>query len=485
MEIQNYVAGKWCDAISKKKLTRTNPANSDEVVGHYPASQAEDIKKAIENAHAAFIQWRKVPAPQRASFVGKAINILRDNAQKIAHDLTLEQGKPLKESIAEVNRGLEEMEFFAGEARRIEGRWIPSARKGVVCYTTREPIGVICAVVPWNYPFIPAIRKITPALIFGNTVVLKPASLTPFTSAHITRAFADAGLPEGVLNLVIGSGSSIGREMVENPLVRGITFTGSTEIGNGIMQGASKHGAKLQLEMGGKNPAVVTETADLKIAAAQIVARAMSCTGQLCISISRVIVQESIYEKFCELLRQKIAEIVVGPGMAQETAMGPLVSSEHLQNVLSYVQKGVDEGAKLAIGGKRLGGTKYDKGHFIEPTMFVDVQPNHTIAQEEIFGPVLSVIKYKDFGQALEITNSVKYGLAACIYTNKVNEAMSFVAEAQAGMVQVNLPTYADAHAPFGGLKASGSGAHEVGYSCVDFCTDQKTVYIQSDPTNL
>lgn len=479
MQIRNYIDGEWCDAISGKIEERKNPASYEETVGCFPASDGADAKRAIEAAHQAFRNWRQTPAPKRALILQKTIQIIRANSESIARDLTLEQGKPLREARAEVNRGLEEMEFFVGEACRIEGRHIPSAREGVVCYTTREPIGVVIAIVPWNYPFIPAIRKIAPAIVFGNTVVLKPASLTPFTSANIIRCFAEAGLSLGVLNLVVGSGSSLGKELIENPLVKGITFTGSVEVGSKIAQGAATHNAKVQLEMGGKNPAVVCESADLPKAAAEIVARAMSCAGQLCVSISRVIVQKTISEKLCDLIKAEIDKIVVGSGLEEETTMGPLVSEEHLQNVLAYVEKGVEEGAKLATGGKRLTGPKYDRGNFMSPTLFTDVKPESTIAQEEIFGPVLSVINFKDFDEAMEIANSVRYGLAACIYTNRLDEALAFLDQAQVGMVQVNLPTYCDAHVPFGGVKASGQGAFSVGYSCIDFFTNQKAVYIQ------
>lgn len=480
LEAKNYINGEWCDAVSGKTQERTNPANKNEVIGRFPASDGVDARKAIDAAQAAFSAWRQVPAPKRALVLQKAIEIIRANVDAIARDLSLEQGKPLREATGEVNRGLEEMEFFVGEGCRVEGRHIPSAREGAVCYTTRAPMGVISGITPWNYPFVPAIRKIAPAVVFGDTMVLKPASLTPFTSAHIVRSFAEAGLPAGVLNMVIGSGSSVGRELVENPLVRGISLTGSVEVGRKIAQGAALHNAKLQLEMGGKNPAVVFPSADLPRAAAEIAARSMTCAGQICVSISRAIVHKSIEKELCDMIEARLRQVVVGPGLDPETTMGPLVSEEQLESVLGYVKKGVDEGANLVVGGERLTGPKYDNGNFMSPTMFTNVDPNSTIGQEEIFGPVLSVTTFSDFDEAMEIANSVRYGLAACAYTSQIDEALAFLDQAQAGMVQVNLPTYVDAFAPFGGVKDSGYGPFSVSYSCVEFFTDQKTVYIKA-----
>jgi aldehyde dehydrogenase (NAD+) len=418
-------------------------------------------------------------APHRARILEKACHIMEKNLEEFARDLTLEQGKPLKEARGEIVRGLEEAYYVVGEGTRIEGRRIPSSRLGTVCYTTREPLGVVSAIIPWNYPFIAAIRKVAPALVFGNTVVLKPAGVAPFSCANIVRCFAEAGLPGGVLNLIIGPGSSVGAELAENVQVKGISFTGSTTVGRSIAKAAAEHNAKLQLEMGGKNPAIVFEGTDLRKAASEITAGALACAGQRCTSISRVLVQKTIANELCALLKAEMEKIVVGDGFGEKTSMGPLVSEEQLQTVLGYVQKALDEKATLVSGGRRLTGPKFDKGAFMEPTLFTDVKPESTLALEEVFGPVLAVTEFQDFDEALEIANSVAYGLAACAYTPRVDQALAFVDRIEAGMTQVNMPTYCDAHSPFGGVKDSGQGAFSIGYSNVEFFTNLKAVYIQ------
>ncbi|OFX15921.1 MAG: hypothetical protein A2Z18_00110 [Armatimonadetes bacterium RBG_16_58_9] len=478
LKIKNYINGEWCGSESGKTSVRTNPANYEQTVGQHPASDGADAKKAVDAAQAAFAQWKEVPGPKRAQLLQKAVENIKARVEDIAKGLTLEQGKPLAEARAEANRGIEEMEYWVGEGCRMEGRHLPTAKEGAICYTVREPIGVVAAITPWNYPMIPSIRKVCPAVVYGNTVVLKPASLTPFTSAAVVQCFHDAGFPPGVVNLVIGSGSSVGKVLTEDSHVRGITLTGSGEVGKKIAEGASRHNARLQLEMGGKNPAVVFESADVELAAANIVARAFTCAGQLCVSISRVIVQDTIADRLMALLKERIKKVIVGNGMETGATMGPLVSEEHLESVLGYVKAGLDEGATLVTGGERLTGPKYDNGNYMSPALFTNVDPRSTIGQEEIFGPVLAVTRFGRFEEALEIANGVKYGLASCCYTGRLDEALAFVKKAQAGMVQVNLPTYVDAWAPFGGFKESGFGPHEVGYTNVEFFTEQKTVYL-------
>ena len=478
IKIKNYIDGKWCDAASNKTAIRKNPANNDETVGEYPVSGIADVRQAIEAAQKAFSIWKNTPAPQRSQILQKVIDLIKTDIDECAHNLTLEHGKTLREAKGEINRGLAELEYFVGEGCRIEGRHIPASRKGVVCYTKREPIGVISAIVPWNFPFIPVIREVAPAIVYGDTVVLKPATLTPFTSAHVVKCFERAGLPAGVLNMVVGSGSAVGRELVENPLVKGITFTGSGEVGRTIAEGAARHHARLQLEMGGKNPAVVFESADLQDAAAQIFGRAFGSCGQVCMAISRVIVHESVADELCKLLKVKAEEAIVGSGLESNSTMGPLVSEEHLKKVLGYVEKGVQEGAELLTGGNRLTGPKYDKGNFMSPTIFANVSPDSVIAREEIFGPVLSVLTFSNFEEAIEICNSVNFGLAATGFTKRFDEALAFVDKAQAGMVQTNLATYCEPYVPFGGVKGSGFGPYSIGYTTVDFYTDQKSVYL-------
>lgn len=479
LRIKNYIAGEWCEALSGETDERRNPADSEQIVGRFPATTRSDAKEAIEAADRASPDWRRTPAPQRARIVRKAFSIIEGNLERFARDLTLEQGKPLREARSEIVRALEEAEFAVGEGSRVEGHRLASARPGTVCYTTREPLGVISAIIPWNYPFIAAMRKVAPALVFGNTMVLKPAEWTPFSAANLVASFAEAGLPAGVLNFVTGTGPSVGAELAENPLVRGISFTGSTAVGKSIARAAAENNTKIQLEMGGKNPAVVFEGTDLRKAATEIVASAQLCSGQRCTSISRVIVEESLADSLSELLKAEMERIVVGDGLQEATTMGPLVSEEHLERVLGYVNRGIEEGGTLVCGGRRLAGSRYDRGFFVEPTLFANVAPSSTLGREEIFGPVLSVIHFRDLDEALEIANSVAYGLAACAYTPRIDQALAFVDRIQAGMTQVNMPTYCDPHAPFGGVKASGQGAFSVGHSNIEFFTNLKAVYLQ------
>jgi acyl-CoA reductase-like NAD-dependent aldehyde dehydrogenase len=479
LRIRNYIGGEWCEALSGEIEERRNPANTEQVVGCFPATTRADAQRAIEAANRAFPNWRKTPAPQRARILKRALAIMEANLERFARDLTLEQGKPLREARAEIVRALEEADFVVGEGSRVEGQRLASARPGAVCYTTREPLGVISAIIPWNYPFIAAMRKVAPGLVFGNTIVLKPAEWTPFSGANLVTSFAEAGLPPGALNFVTGPGPTVGAELAENTLVRGISFTGSTAVGKNIAKAAAENNAKVQLELGGKNPAVIFEGTDLNKAATEIVTAALLCSGQRCTSISRVIVQKSLAQDLAELLKVEMDKIVVGDGFEDQTTMGPLVSEAHLQRVLAYVQKGIEEGATLARGGQRLTGSRYDKGFFMEPTLFTDVKPVFTLAREEVFGPVLSVIEFKDIDEALDIANSVAYGLAACAYTPRIDQALAFVDRIQAGMTQVNMPTYCDPHAPFGGVKASGQGAFSVGHSNIEFFTNLKSVYLQ------
>jgi alpha-ketoglutaric semialdehyde dehydrogenase len=479
LRIKNYIGGEWCDSVSGKSEERKNPANSEQIVGYFPATTRTDAQKAIEAASRAFPDWRRTPAPQRSRLLKKALAIMQANLEKFATDLTLEQGKPLREARSEIARALEEADFVVGEGSRVEGQRLASARAATVCYTTREPLGVISAIVPWNYPFIAAMRKVAPALVFGNTIVLKPAEWTPFSGANLVNSFAQAGLPAGVLNFVTGPGPSVGAELAENPLVRGVSFTGSTAVGKSVAKAAAENNAKIQLEMGGKNPAVVFEGADLRKAATEITAAALLCSGQRCTSISRVIVQQTLAKDLVGLLEAEMDKIVVGNGIDDQTTMGPLVSETHLNRVLGYVRRGIEEGATLVRGGKRLSGDRYDKGFFMEPTLFSHVKPASTLAREEVFGPVLSVIEFGDFDEALEIANSVAYGLAACAYTPRIDQALAFVDRIQAGMTQVNMPTYCDPHAPFGGVKGSGQGAFSVGHSNIEFFTNIKAVYLQ------
>ncbi len=476
---KNYIDGEWRDSISKKTFLDINPANKEEVIGYFQQSSVADVRKAIESAAQAFKEWRRYPPAKRAQTLSRALVLLKERKKNIARDLTLEEGKTLRESRAEVESAIKEMEFQIGEGRRIFGKSSPSEKEKVFSYTVRQPLGAVSILSPWNFPVNVPCRKLTPALVAGNTVVFKPASFTPLSGLRLVEMFVEAGIPKGVLNFVTGSGSEIGDEMVTNPSIKAVSFTGSTEIGLRINSVASQNMTKMQLEMGGKNPAVVLEDADLELAADDILLAAYSCSGQWCTSTSRAILVEKIANEFIDILIEKAKKIKVGDGLNPDITMGPLAGESQFKKVLDYIEIGREEGAKIIVGGKRMEGSGYDKGFFIEPTIFVDVNPEMRIAQEEIFGPVLSIIRVNSFEEALKVANGVKYGLSSSIYTKDVSKALRFVEDSEVGLTHLNLPTsYKEVHLPFGGIKSSGFGLPEAGETGIEFFTENKSVYI-------
>jgi aldehyde dehydrogenase (NAD+) len=481
MDVQtyrNYINGKWVASSSVDVIADTNPANFDDVVGYFQQSNRKDVKKAIDAAGKAFENWKSVPAPKRAKMLFEFIQRIRERIKELAHVLTLEQGKPLAESRAEIERAIKEMEFMLGEGTRFGGVTVPSEREDCICYTVRCPLGVVAAITPWNFPFVIPVRKIFPALLTGNAVVFKPASFTPMSGLKIIEILAGCDLPPGVVNFVTGSGEIFGDEIAGNPLVKGISFTGSTEVGRKIFQQVSGRMARLQLEMGGKNAAIVLDDADLGRATDEIVSAAFSCTGQRCTAISRVIVVKSFIKKFGDTLIDKVKALKVGDGMLPDTKVGPMIDKLQLDRIMKYVNIGRREGAKLLCGGERLAGREYEKGYFFKPSVFGNVTSSMRIAQEEIFGPVLSIIPVSGFEEALDVANSVRYGLAAAIYTSDLGKACKFVGKMEAGMLHVNMPTLSEAHLPFGGMKESGFGPYSVGNTAIDFYTQVKSVYV-------
>jgi len=476
---KNYIDGKWQNSTSGKTFSDINPVNKENVIGCFQQSSVEDVKKAIESANRAFEKWRKYPPAERAQILSRVLLLLKERKENLSRDLTLEEGKTLVESRAEVESAIKEMEFQIGEGRRIFGKICPSEKEKVLSYTVRQPLGVVSVLSPWNFPVNVPCRKITAALVAGNTVVFKPASFTPLLGLKLVEIFIEAGIPKGVLNFITGLGSEIGDEMVANSSIKAVSFTGSTEVGLRINGVASQNMTKVQLEMGGKNPAVVLEDADLELTANNIMLAAYNCSGQWCTSTSRAILLEKIYDKFIEILVEKLKEIKVGDGLNPGISMGPLAGESQLKKVLGYIEIGEKEGAKVIVGGKRMEGSKYDKGFFIEPAIFVDVKPEMKIAQEEIFGPVLSVIKVNSFEEALRVANGVKYGLSSSIYTRDISKALRFIKDSEVGLTHINLPTsYKEVHLPFGGIKHSGIGLPEAGETGIEFFTENKSVYV-------
>lgn len=476
---KNFINGQWVSSSTNEYYKVYNPANTEEVIGEFPLSTEEDVEKAVQGSYEAFQTWKKVPASERAKYLYKFIELLEQNTERLGEALCKEQGKPLKEAVTEAVRGVSEMRFVAGEAVRLDGVTLPSDRPGVLAMSTREPIGVVAAITPWNFPILTPLRKIMPALIAGCTVVLKPATDTPLTSVILLELLEKVGLPSGVVNLVIGSGRKVGDALVGHSLISGVSFTGSTQVGRSISLTAARTFKKVQLEMGGKNPVVVADYSDLEHAATQIIGSAYANAGQRCTSISRVIVLEEHAEELEKLLIEKVKQFKVGNGMDEETTIGPLVSENALNGLLEYMEIAKQEGAEIVLGGKRLTGGQYDSGYFFEPTVIKNVKPEMRIAKEEIFGPVLVIIRTNSFEEAIEICNNTEYGLTASIFTDNMDWGYSFLENVQSGMIHVNNGTSSEGHMPFGGVKNSGLGVYSIGGTNKDFYTDLKVSYIQ------
>lgn len=475
----NFINGEWVESSKGKTYPVYNPAKKEQVLGYFQDSTEEDVDLAVKAAHQAFKKWSRTPGPERGAILLRFADLLDKHQDELAFMLSAEQGKTLAESRGEVTRAAKETRFAAGEAFRIEGKTLPSERSHVMNVTIRFPIGVIAAIAPWNFPVVTPVRKIAPALAYGCTVVFKPASDTPWTSVRLMELLAEAGVPKGVVNLIVGAGSRVGNPLVAHTLVRGISFTGSSKLGKSINEIAAKRLAKTQLELGGKNPAVVLDYDDPEVVAKQIVGAAFTCSGQRCTAISRVIVLKDKAEELTRSILKEMKNIKVGPAWKKDVNMGPLISKEHLDSVQQYIQTGKEEGARLLHGGEVLTEGEFADGFYMVPALFDNVTPDMRIAREEIFGPVLSVITVENEAEALETANSVDYGLAASIFTNNLSSAFRFAEQVESGMVHVNHGTASEAHMPFGGVKQSGHGAFSIGSTNIEFYTELKVVYFQ------
>jgi alpha-ketoglutaric semialdehyde dehydrogenase len=475
---QNYIAGKWVPPETGDYYESHNPACPSQVLGEFPHSGSADVDAAVASAESARVTWEQTQAPQRAAILLRFSQLLLNPKNELARIVTLEQGKALCESNGEVARAAAEAAFAAGEAVRLSGQTFPTERPGYSCYTVLQPVGVVAAITPWNFPVVSPVRKIAPALACGNTVVLKPASLTPRSAVSIASLLEKAGLPAGALNLVIGSGEC-GERLVSDTRIRGISFTGSTAVGVRISEKVSARMAKLQLELGGKNPAIVLECDDLDGAAQEIAAAAFLCSGQRCTALSRVIVEDSQADQLREYLVTHMTKIRIGNGLDPQTTMGPLVSLQQLETVAGYVRKGLEDKATLVVGGRQLAENPVSQGYFYAPTLFDHVSPNSALAQEEIFGPVLPMIRVKNAEEAFAVANATRYGLAASLFTGNRHLVDEFVRRVDSGMVHVNHGTASQAHVPFGGVKDSGQGAFSIGPTVKDAFTNVKTVYIK------
>ena len=478
----NYIGGEWRPAAGGDSFENRSPANRDEVIGLFASSGGEDVDAAIGAAEDAYKTWRFSSPITRANILHKAANILETRIPDVGRELTREEGKTLKEGIGETTRAVQILRYFAGEAQQPSGEHYPSANPLTLLYTTREPLGVVGIVTPWNFPIAIPAWKIAPALAFGNTVVFKPASLTPLTAVRLVEALAEAGLPAGVLNLVTGSAANVGDPLVRDSRVVAISFTGSNETGAELRKSAAERGAKLQLELGGKNPAIVLADADLDHALTHVVSGAMMSTGQKCTATSRAIIDRTIADRFTEMLAERIAALKVGDPLEAETQIGPLIDERAADRVAKEVGAARDAGSQLLVGGGRMG-NGLERGAFVAPTLFAGVAPGSKLAQDELFGPVLGVIPVDSMDEAMAVANQVKFGLSASIFTRDLGKALAFAREIEAGVVHVNSETPgAEPHVPFGGMKGSSSYSREQGKAAREFYTQTKTVYIDPPP---
>lgn len=476
-DVKAFINGEWISGTSHGQ--NINPADTREILGTYPKLSKADTERAISAAQAAFAGWRATPAPKRSEILAKALRLFDERRDELATTLTREEGKTLADARGEVQKAYNILEFTVGEGRRLNGETVPSEIPHTLAYTVREPLGVVGIITPWNFPVAIPVWKIAPALVCGNTVVFKPASLTPWTAEIITKIFADAGLPKGVLNLVTGSGSEVGDTIVQDKRVKAISFTGSNAVGIRLYNQGASRGLKVQCEMGGKNPLVVLEDADLELAALATAQGAFGSTGQRCTATSRAIVMDSVADKFSQRVVALAKEVTVGNGLEAKITMGPSVDESQMKTVLEYIDIGKKEGAKLLYGGKRLNDGSLAHGFFVEPTVFDHVTTTMRIAQEEIFGPVLSILRVKSFEEALEVANDTEYGLTSSIYSNDVSRVFQFLDRIETGITHVNSPTMGgEAQLPFGGTKATGIGYREMGRTAIEFYSELKTIYV-------
>ena len=477
MNTGSYIDGKWFHPKSERLVRNINPADLNDVIAEFPAATSQDAHRAIEAAQAAFKGWKRTPGPERGRVLWRAADIARQRADEIARTLTREEGKILKEAKGEVLKGISLLEFYAGEGYRMHGKTLPSEAQDTFTYTVRRPLGVVGLIAPWNFPWAIPVWKSAPALVAGNTVIFKPAELTPATAALLAEIYEQAGLPPGVFNMVVGSGSVVGEAIVNSPTIRAVSFTGSNEIGGALYVKAAQRGAKVTCEMGGKNAVIVMADADLDKAAVAIHGGAFGSTGQRCTATSRVIVNPAIKDALTERLIEAAKKIKIGSGLDETVDMGPAVDEKQWKTDLDYIRIGQEEGARLLLGGKKP--EHLGKGYFVEPTIFDNVAPGMRLFKEEIFGPVLSVSTANNLEEALRYANGVEYGLTTSIFTENIDTIMNFVEEVETGMVHVNEPTIGgEAQLPFGGTKSTGVGEREMAEEGLNFFTELKTVFI-------
>jgi aldehyde dehydrogenase (NAD+) len=481
---QNYVGGQWADAGSGDTFYSTNPARPGDIVGRFPDSGEEDADRACTAAHDAFKEWGSTPAPERGQYLRRIGDLMTERKDEMARAMTREMGKPLFETKGDVQEAIDTAYYTASETRRLFGRTVPSELPSKFNMSVRRPVGVCAMITAWNFPVAVPSWKIFPALAAGNTVIFKPSEEAPHSGMLFVEALLEANLPDGVLNLVQGAGDA-GKALVEHPAVDAVSFTGSTETGTKIAATCGRLNKRCSLEMGGKNPMIVMDDADLDLALEGVVWGAFGTTGQRCTATSRLICQRGIHDELVERIQQEAEAMTLGDGNTDGTDMGPLINAAALEKVSGYMDVGTDEdGATLAFGGPQalngsLNGDATEDGFFFPPTAFTGVERDMRVAQEEIFGPVLSIFAVDDYEEAVAVANDSRYGLSSSIYTNDVRLAFRAMDDLEAGITYVNGPTIgAEAHMPFGGVKQTGNGRRDGGWEVFDFYTETKTCYI-------
>ncbi len=470
---QQYINGKWTPSTSRLTFPTSNPAKKSQVLATFALGTREDVERAVIAAEKALSLWKKIPAPKRGELLLEVARLLRKNKQRLGELVTLEMGKVLKEGLGDVQEAIDIFEYMAGEGRRLFGHTTPSELKNKFCCTIRQPLGVVGIITPWNFPFAIPAWKLAPALICGNTVVFKPASDTPLCAAALVEILEEAGIPSGVVNMVTGTGQEVGNAIVMHRRLRGLSFTGSRETGEFITRMAGLK--KLGLELGGKNAIIVMDDANIDLAVEGILWGAFGTAGQRCTAASRVIVHKQVQKQLEEKLLKQTQKLKLGSGLDSKTDIGPLINTSAVIKTHKYVEIGKKEGAKLLCGGS----PEDREGFFYKPTIFTNVKPHMRIAREEIFGPVLSIIAVNNFQEAIEVCNSIDYGLSSAIYTKDINQAFKAIEQIEAGITYVNASTIgAEVHLPFGGVKATGNGTREAGILGIEEFSEIKTVYI-------
>ena len=475
----NLIGGRWVASRTGKTLRNINPARKDDVVGEFQASGPEDVDAAVTAAAEAWKTWRLTPAPQRAQILYRAGQILVERKEQYAQEMTREMGKVLAETRGDVQEAIDTAFYMAGEGRRLFGVTTPSELRNKFAMSVRMPVGVCGMIAPWNFPMAIPSWKLLPALVCGNTCVIKPATDTPLSTINLVQALVDAGLPPGVVNVVTGSGSQVGLRLVEHPRVQAISFTGSSEVGRVVGQTAAGLFKPCSLEMGGKNAMIVLDDANLDLALDGALWGAFGTTGQRCTATSRIIVHRDIAKEFIREFVDRAEDLKVGDGLDESVQVGPQINRQQIETSIRYCEIAKKEGAKLMTGGKPLTKGAYANGYFFAPTVFAKVKPGMRIAQEEVFGPVVSILECASFDEAIAISNGIQYGLSTSLYTRDVNRAFRAMRDLEAGITYINAPTIgAEVHLPFGGVKQTGNGHREGGIGAIDFYTTWKSVYV-------